>query len=121
MTTVGSGAVVVVDVAVVLVLDVVVVGVGVVSPEVPQAASARRGTSTKGRTAREGSVPAVLFGITMFATDTAIPVPDLARALEERGFQSLYLPEHTHIPVSRRTPPPTGEAELAEEYSRTVD
>ena len=34
---------------------------------------------------------------------------------------SLYLPEHTHIPTSRRTPPPTGDAELAEEYKRTLD
>ena len=35
---------------------------------------------------------------------------ELARAAEERGFASLYLPEHTHIPTSRRTPPPTGDA-----------
>nr|BFE87540.1 hypothetical protein GCM10020093_101410 [Planobispora longispora] len=46
------------------------------------------------------------LGVTMFATDTAMPVADLARSAEERGFVSLYLPEHTHIPVSRRTPPP---------------
>jgi probable F420-dependent oxidoreductase len=45
----------------------------------------------------------------------------LARAAEDRGFGSLYVPEHTHIPVSRRTPPPTGDAELAEEYKRTLD
>jgi len=57
----------------------------------------------------------------MFATDLAIPVPELAREAEARGLASLYLPEHTHIPVSRRTPPPTGDAELAEEYRRTVD
>ena len=37
------------------------------------------------------------------------------------GFGSLYVPEHTHIPTSRRTPPPTGDAELAEEYKRTLD
>lgn len=61
------------------------------------------------------------FGVTMFATDLAMPVPDLAREAEDRGFDSLYLPEHTHIPTSRRTPPPTGDAELAEEYKRTVD
>jgi probable F420-dependent oxidoreductase len=48
-------------------------------------------------------------------------VPALARAAEDRGLHSLYLPEHTHIPTSRRTPPPTGDAELAEEYRRTVD
>ena len=61
------------------------------------------------------------YGITMFATDQSMSVVDLARAAEERGFDSLYLPEHTHIPVSRRTPPPTGDAELAEEYRRTLD
>lgn len=61
------------------------------------------------------------FGITMFATDMAMSVVDLAREAEARGFASLYLPEHTHIPVSRRTPPPTGDAELAEEYKRTLD
>src|SRR5438552_4243074 len=48
-------------------------------------------------------------------------VASLARAVEERGLHSLYLPEHTHIPVSRRTPPPTGDAELAERYKRTPD
>ncbi len=57
----------------------------------------------------------------MFATDTSMSVPDLAREAEARGFHSLYIPEHTHIPTSRRTPAPTGTAELAEEYRRTVD
>lgn len=57
----------------------------------------------------------------MFATDVSMPVPDLARAAEERGLHSLFIPEHTHIPTSRRTPPPTGDAELREEYRRTVD
>lgn len=61
------------------------------------------------------------LGITMFATDLAMNVVDLARAAEERGFSSLYLPEHTHIPTSRRTPAPTGDAELPEEYRRTLD
>lgn len=57
----------------------------------------------------------------MFATDRSMDVVELARETEARGFDSLFLPEHTHIPVSRRTPPPTGDAELAEEYKRTVD
>lgn len=48
-------------------------------------------------------------------------VVDLAREAEARGFGSLYLPEHTHIPVSRRTPAPTGDAELPEMYRRCVD
>ncbi|MEV0200298.1 LLM class F420-dependent oxidoreductase [Nonomuraea sp. NPDC050691] len=61
------------------------------------------------------------LGVTMFTTDRAMPVHELARAAEERGFASLYVPEHTHIPVSRRTPPPNGESELPEPYRRTLD
>ncbi len=61
------------------------------------------------------------YGITMFATDVSMDVVELAREAEARGLQSLWLPEHTHIPVSRRTPPPTGDAELAEEYKRCLD
>ena len=61
------------------------------------------------------------FGITMFATDVSIDVVELAREAEARGLQSLWLPEHTHIPTSRRTPSPTGDAELAEEYKRSLD
>jgi probable F420-dependent oxidoreductase len=57
----------------------------------------------------------------MFATDQSMSLPDLAQAAEERGLHSLFVPEHTHIPTSRRTPPPTGDAELREEYKRTVD
>jgi probable F420-dependent oxidoreductase len=61
------------------------------------------------------------LGLTIFATDRSMPPAELAREAEDRGFASLYLPEHTHIPVSRRTPPPTGEAELADDYKRTLD
>jgi probable F420-dependent oxidoreductase len=61
------------------------------------------------------------FGITMFSTDVSMGVADLAVAAEERGFDSFWIPEHTHIPTSRRTPPPTGDPELAEEYKRSVD
>jgi probable F420-dependent oxidoreductase len=61
------------------------------------------------------------IGLTMFATDLSVDPVTLAREAESRGFSSLYFPEHTHIPVSRRTPPPTGEAELSEEYRRTLD
>ncbi len=46
---------------------------------------------------------------------------ELAREAEARGFHSLYVPEHTHIPTSRRTPPPTGDEVLPEEYKRTLD
>ena len=60
------------------------------------------------------------FGITMFPTDYAIDVITLARAVEQRGFDSLWFPEHTHIPASRRTPWPGG-ADLPKEYSHTID
>jgi probable F420-dependent oxidoreductase len=63
----------------------------------------------------------VRHGITIFATDRSIGIAELARAAEERGFDSLWLPEHTHIPVSRRTPPPTGHDELPDEYRRSLD
>ena len=61
------------------------------------------------------------LGLTLFATDQSISPVDLAREAEARGFHSLYIPEHTHIPTSRRTPPPTGDEVLAEEYKRTLD
>ncbi|MCZ7630727.1 MAG: LLM class flavin-dependent oxidoreductase [Microthrixaceae bacterium] len=61
------------------------------------------------------------LGVTIFSTDQTIGVPELAVAAEEHGFDSLWIPEHTHIPTSRLTPPPTGEDELPEEYRRSVD
>lgn len=61
------------------------------------------------------------LGVTIFLTDLTISPTELARAVEERGLHSLYVPEHTHIPTSRRTPPPTGDTELPDEYRRTVD
>lgn len=60
------------------------------------------------------------FGIVMFPTDYALDVVTLGRSAEDRGFDSLFLPEHTHIPTSRRTPWPGG-AELPREYSHTLD
>jgi probable F420-dependent oxidoreductase len=56
----------------------------------------------------------------MFPTDYAIPVTELGKAAEDLGFESLFFPEHTHIPTSRRTPWPGG-AELPKEYSHTLD
>ena len=41
------------------------------------------------------------FGATIFPTDYSISPADLATALEARGFESLWLPEHSHIPASR--------------------
>ncbi len=61
------------------------------------------------------------IGVTIFATDLSMNPIELAREAEARGFHGLYVPEHTHIPLSRRTPPPTGDSELAEEYKRTLD
>jgi probable F420-dependent oxidoreductase len=63
----------------------------------------------------------VKYGVTMFATDRTMLVHELAKAAEERGFDSVYVPEHTHIPVSRETPPATGTDELDEGYMRTLD
>jgi len=63
----------------------------------------------------------VRIGITVFLTDRTIDPVTLAREVEARGFESLYFPEHTHIPVSRVTPPPTGDEELKDEYKRTLD
>jgi probable F420-dependent oxidoreductase len=60
------------------------------------------------------------FGLMMFSTDYAIRTDELARAAEERGFESLWLPEHTHIPASRRSPWPGG-PELPKEYWHTYD
>ena len=61
------------------------------------------------------------LGVSIHATDRSMSPLDLAIEAEARGFHSLYIPEHTHIPISRRTPPPTGEPELAEEYKRSLD
>jgi probable F420-dependent oxidoreductase len=60
------------------------------------------------------------FGIAIFPTDDAIAPDELARMAEERGFESLFFPEHTHIPVSRDTPYPAG-GELPDMYSHTLD
>ena len=59
-------------------------------------------------------------GVFYFPTDYGIDIRELARAAEERGFESLLLPEHTHIPTSRRTPYPGG-GELPKAYSHTHD
>ncbi|HEX5614657.1 MAG TPA: LLM class F420-dependent oxidoreductase [Acidimicrobiia bacterium] len=61
------------------------------------------------------------YGVTMFLTDLTMAPADLAIEAEARGLSSLYVPEHTHIPTSRRTPPPTGDATLRDEYKRTLD
>src|SRR3970040_1487938 len=59
-------------------------------------------------------------GVVMFPTEYAIAPDELARALEERGFESVWFPEHTHIPASRRSPWPGG-GELPREYWSSYD
>jgi len=60
------------------------------------------------------------IGALIFPTDHSIRTDQLAVELESRGFESLWVTEHTHIPVSRRTPWPGG-PELPDMYRRTVD
>src|ERR1700704_159146 len=60
------------------------------------------------------------FGISTFVTDQGIRPDVLGAAMEERGFDSLFLAEHSHIPASRETPYPGG-GELPEVYYRTLD
>ena len=60
------------------------------------------------------------FGAMMFTTDYSIRPDDLARLLEDRGFESMWVPEHTHIPANRRSPWPGG-PELPRDYWHTYD
>ena len=55
------------------------------------------------------------LGVSIFATDYAMRPDEFARACEERGFESVWYPEHTHIPASRRTPYPLG-GDLPKDY-----
>ena len=60
------------------------------------------------------------LGLFIFPTEYTIDPGRLARLAEERGFEWLFFPEHTHIPVRRETPYPAG-GELPREYSHTYD
>ncbi len=60
------------------------------------------------------------FGISYFPTDETTDPVTLARMVEERGFESFFVTEHTHIPASRRTPYPAG-TDLPGEYWRIYD
>ena len=62
----------------------------------------------------------VQFGLTMFATDYSVPADILAGTAEKLGFESLFVPEHTHIPASRLSPWPGG-ADLPRDYWHTLD
>jgi probable F420-dependent oxidoreductase len=59
-------------------------------------------------------------GLAIFATDEGIPPAELARLAEQRGFESLFFTDHTHIPAARTSPAPRG-GELPREYSRILD
>jgi len=60
------------------------------------------------------------FGGVMFFTDYSMSSAELARALEERGFESVWAPEHSHIPLSRKTPFPGG-GDLPKPYYDAMD
>ena len=60
------------------------------------------------------------FGVAIFPTDYAISMTELAPAAEARGFESVWVAEHSHIPTSRQTPWPGG-AELPKQYWHTLD
>ena len=60
------------------------------------------------------------FGIYTFPTDVGTPIVEIGQAAEAQGFDSLFVPEHTHIPASRQTPYPGG-GPLPAEYQRTLD
>ena len=67
-----------------------------------------------------GGIENVRFGVSTFPTDYAIQPVQLAKAVEERGFDSLFFPEHTHIPASRATPFPGG-GDLPKQYWHAHD
>jgi probable F420-dependent oxidoreductase len=61
------------------------------------------------------------LGITAFLTDRTLPPAEMGRAAEERGFRSLFLPEHTHLPVRADVPPALVEGVSADDYRRSLD
>jgi len=60
------------------------------------------------------------FGVLNFVTDEGIGPAELGAALEQRGFESLFLAEHTHIPVDNQSPYPAG-GPIPDKYYRTLD
>ena len=60
------------------------------------------------------------YSVTMAATDLGLGIAEVARAVEERGLDGLWLPDHTHIPVSRQTPYPLG-GDLPDRYLHLLD
>src|SRR2546428_6197363 len=60
------------------------------------------------------------FGASMFSTDCSMTPAELGQALEARGFESLWAPEHSHIPSTRLTPP-AGGGEIGKQYYDVMD
>src|SRR2546425_6597169 len=85
----------------------------------PQTITCRGGVTRRmlQRKPEEGSMH---YGVVMFPTEYAMAPDELARALEERGFESVWFPEHTHIPASRRSPG-RGGGELPRDYWSSYD
>jgi probable F420-dependent oxidoreductase len=61
------------------------------------------------------------LGVTAFLTDRTLPPAALGREAEARGFRSLFLPEHTHLPVRADVPPALVDGVRAEDYRRSLD
>ena len=72
------------------------------------------------RTLGREKIAAVDFGVSYFPTDESIEPAELARLCEQRGFESFFVTEHTHVPADRETPYPPG-GELPREYWRILD
>ena len=60
------------------------------------------------------------FGLRVYATEYTLPIEDMARMVEERGFESIFVPEHTHMPLHRSSEYPGG-GEPRKEYSHLYD
>src|SRR5439155_14447361 len=77
-------------------------------------------TLSRGGKGGASTIRDVKFGIAIFPTEYAISMTELAPAVEQLGFESLWVAEHTHIPTSRQSPWPGG-AELPKHYWHTMD
>jgi probable F420-dependent oxidoreductase len=60
------------------------------------------------------------IGLYLVLTDASMPITTLAQAIEERGFDSIWVPEHSHIPTTGSTPYP-GRGPVTRDFARTLD
>ena len=81
---------------------------------------AARPPATAVRTGRPLDITHMKIGAVIFFTDYSMGPVALGRAMEARGFESLWVPEHSHIPTSRRSPYPPG-GELPKKYYDVMD